>query len=59
MVVCFQCMEGDDSKNTLAIRLIPDHVNWMVVDLAVYSFCRTYMLTKTRLFELLEEQGEN
>ena len=37
MVVCFQCMEGDDSKNTLAIRLIPDHVNWMV-DLAVYSF---------------------
>jgi hypothetical protein len=52
-------MEGDDSKNMLAIRLIPDHVNWMVVDLAVYSFYLTYMVTMTRLFELLEEQGEN
>lgn len=51
-------MEGDDSKNTLAIRLIPDHVNWMV-DLAVCSFYLTYMVTMTRLFELLEEQGEN
>jgi hypothetical protein len=51
-------MEGDDSKNTLAIRLIPNHVNWMV-DLAVYSFYLTYMVTMTRLFELLEEQGEN
>ncbi|MGB7638860.1 MAG: hypothetical protein WBL88_14960 [Nitrososphaeraceae archaeon] len=51
-------MEGDDSKNTLAIRLIPDHVNWMV-DLAVYSFYLTYMVTMIRLFELLEEQAEN
>ena len=49
-------MEGDDSKNTLAIRLIPDHVNWMV-DLAVYSFYLTYMVTMIRLFELLEETG--
>jgi hypothetical protein len=37
MVACFQCREGDDSKNMLAIRLNPDHMNWMV-DLAVYSF---------------------
>ena len=51
-------MEGDDSKNTLSIRLIPYHVNWMV-DLAVYSFYLIYMVTMTRLFELLEEQGEN
>jgi hypothetical protein len=51
-------MEGDDNKNTLSIRMIPDHVNWMV-DLAFYSFYRTYMVTMTRLFELLEEQGEN
>jgi len=51
-------MEGDDSKNRLAIRLIPDHVNWMV-DLAVYSFYLPYMVTMIRLFELLEEQGEN
>jgi hypothetical protein len=51
-------MEGDDSKNTLAIRLIPDHVNWKV-DLAVYSFYLTYMVTTTRLLELLEDQGEN
>jgi hypothetical protein len=58
MVVCFQCMEGDDNKNTLSIRVIPDHVNWMV-DLAFYSFYRTDMVTMTRLFELLEEQGEN
>ena len=51
-------MEGDDSKNTLSVRLIPDHVSWMV-DLAVCSFYLTYMVTMTRLFELLEEQGEN
>ena len=51
-------MEGDDSKNTLSVRLIPDHVHWMV-DLAVYSFYLTYMVTMTRLFELLEDQGEN
>ena len=48
-------MEGDDSKNTLAIRLIPDHVNWKV-DLAVYSFYLTHMVTMTRSFELLENR---
>jgi hypothetical protein len=32
-------------------------MNWMV-DLAVYSFFHTYMVTTTRLFELLEEQVE-
>ena len=46
-------MEGDDSKNRLAIRLISDHVNWMV-DLAVYSFYLPYMVTMIRLFELLK-----
>ena len=38
MVVCFQCMEGDDNKNMLAIRLIPDHVNWMVDLVFMTSF---------------------
>jgi hypothetical protein len=51
-------MEGDDNNNTLAIRLIPEHVNWMV-DLAVYSFYLTHMVTMTGLSELLEERGEN
>lgn len=57
MVVCFQCKEGDDN-NTLDIQLFP---NSMVrtVDLAVYSFYRTYMVTMTRLFELLEASGES
>jgi hypothetical protein len=57
MVVCFQCKEGDDN-NTLAIQLIPDRVQ-RTVGLAIYSFYRIYVATMTRLFESLEERGEN
>jgi hypothetical protein len=57
MVVCFQCKEGDDN-NTLAIQLFPDRMV-RTVDLAVYSFNRTYMVTMTRLFESLEGNGES
>lgn len=56
MVVCFECKEGDN--NTLALQLLPDRINRRV-DLAIYSFYRTYMVTMTRLFESLEERGEN
>ena len=58
MVICFGCLKDVKSSNTLAIQLIPDRTEWKV-DLAIYSYYRTYRVTMVRLFELLEKNGKN